>query len=54
MEKQICPICGKEYEEYPALSRKDNHTEICSECGQQEALEAFMSWKGENENEREN
>lgn len=23
-----CPICGREYIEYPAISRKDNLTEI--------------------------
>ena len=36
----LCPICGKEYEDYPALSRKDDMTEKCSECGTKEALEA--------------
>ena len=40
--KRICPLCGREYEEYPAISRKDNKTEICPECGTQEALEAFF------------
>ena len=38
--KRVCPVCGKEYSEYPALSRKDNTTEICPECGTREALEA--------------
>lgn len=38
--KRICPICGKEYADYPALSRKDNITEICPDCGIMEALEA--------------
>ena len=28
MEERICPICGRTYTEYPALSRKDNETEI--------------------------
>ena len=37
----ICPICGKEYTEHPAISRKDNVTEICPECGMKEALVAF-------------
>ena len=37
---QICPICGKEYEDRPAISRKDNKTEICPDCGTLEALEA--------------
>lgn len=39
-----CPICGKEYQEPPAISRKDNKkdnkTEICPDCGTLEALEA--------------
>ena len=37
----ICPVCGKEYKGYPALSRRDNKTEICPNCGVQEALEDF-------------
>ena len=39
-----CPECEKEYNSYPALSRKDNETEICPECGQREALEAFQGY----------
>ena len=37
-----CPMCHKEYYDYPALSRKDNKTEICPECGMREALEEFQ------------
>ena len=37
---RICPVCGKEYTEPPALSRKDNATGICPLCGMREALEA--------------
>lgn len=37
-----CPICKKEIVGYPALSRVDNKTEICSNCGQIEALQAFF------------
>ncbi len=36
----ICPRCGKEYKGHPALSRKDNKTYICPDCGTLEALEA--------------
>ena len=36
----ICPSCGKPYVGYPALSRKDNQTSICPDCGIREALEA--------------
>ena len=36
-----CPACGRAYQEHPALSRRDNHTEICPKCGMREALEDF-------------
>lgn len=36
----ICPVCGREYAAPPALSRKDNKTEICPVCGMREALDA--------------
>lgn len=42
--KRVCPKCGKEYSDYPAISREDNKTEICSECGQKEALDAFYNY----------
>lgn len=41
MESRICPVCGKEFREYPALSRKDNKTLICPDCGVREALEGI-------------
>lgn len=34
-----CPRCGKIFTEHPAISRKDNKTEICPTCGVEEALE---------------
>lgn len=37
---RICPKCGKTYCEEPALSRKNNRTSICPDCGMKEALEA--------------
>lgn len=40
-KSNVCPLCEKELGEYPALSRKDNKTEICSNCGMLEALEDF-------------
>lgn len=46
LEKQvsnprICPKCGNQIIGYPALSREDNKTEICSNCGTKEALQEF-------------
>lgn len=40
----ICPRCGKYIESYPALSRKDNKTKICSDCGTAEALESYIKY----------
>lgn len=37
-----CPICGGPINGYPAISRKDNKTEICSECGQREAMQSWI------------
>lgn len=39
----ICPNCHKEYSEPPALSRRDNKTYICSNCGTKEALYDFIN-----------
>lgn len=36
-----CPICNKPLGKYPAISREDNKTKICSNCGTLEALAAF-------------
>lgn len=41
---RVCPRCGKMYTDPPALSRIDNETEICSECGVQEALAAANNY----------
>jgi len=37
-EHRTCPICGKGYTDRPALSRADNKTAICPDCGTREAL----------------
>ena len=34
----VCPLCGRAYAGHPALSRKDNETLICPDCGTREAL----------------
>ncbi len=36
------PKCGKYYVGYPALSREDNKTEVCPDCGLKEAIEAII------------
>jgi NAD-dependent SIR2 family protein deacetylase len=33
-----CPRCNESYTGYPALSRRDNATDICSKCGTFEAI----------------
>ena len=38
-ESKVCPLCGKTYTGHPALSRKDDNTPICPDCGTLEALE---------------
>ena len=40
-EPKVCPLCGRTYTEVPALSRKDNTTPICPDCGTRESLEAI-------------
>ena len=35
---KICPKCGRAYSEVPAISREDNQTLICPDCGTREAL----------------
>ena len=40
----VCPICKKRFYSYPAISRKDNRTEICADCGVEEALEDFLKY----------
>lgn len=33
-----CPRCKNKTTSWPALSRKDNKTEVCDSCGSMEAL----------------
>ena len=40
-EIRLCPRCGQEYSGYPALSRADNKTYICADCGAREALQSI-------------
>lgn len=41
-----CPRCKETYTDYPALSRLDNKTDICTRCGTEEAL---YNWEHPNE-----
>lgn len=41
LKPKICPKCGREYCEPSALSRVDNKTPICPDCGTREALESI-------------
>lgn len=34
----VCPLCGRNYQGVPALSREDNKTLICPDCGTRQAL----------------
>ncbi len=38
MRTRTCPRCETEYLAWPALSRRDNRTDICRACGAEEAL----------------
>ena len=41
VRKRTCPVCHRQYTQHPALSRKDNKTEICPDCGVDEALDTI-------------
>ena len=47
---RTCPKCGCEYIGRPALSRRDNETEICPDCGTREALEDTFGASEETQN----
>ena len=40
-EKRTCPLCGEKYHGVPALSRDDNRTMICPNCGTRQSLESI-------------
>lgn len=52
MKVRICPICKRKYTEPPALSRVDNKTDICPDCGMMEALAAIPRRPGPAERNR--
>lgn len=53
MNETTCPLCGGELHEklvYNSLSRVDNETYICNQCGQVEALQIRTpSWNRRRE-----
>ena len=36
-----CPFCGHTYSGHSAISRTDNKTPICPDCGTREALQSL-------------
>lgn len=46
---RICPRCGARCTRTPALSRKDNQTLICPDCGTREALASMGVSREEQE-----
>lgn len=40
-EIKRCPKCGRNFPRLLALSRIDNKTMICDECGEKEALDSL-------------
>ena len=42
----FCPRCGVKLPDHPAaLSRVDNATEICSDCGTDEAMQDYVKYR---------
>ncbi len=42
---KICASCNQEIHGYPATSRKDNKTVICTTCALLEALHDLAAWQ---------
>ena len=47
---RCCPRCNSWYDAEPALSRADNKTEICPDCGTREAMAKYARHKREAQN----
>ena len=41
LKVRVCPICGQEYTDRPAISRTDGESPICPDCGTRQALESL-------------
>ena len=46
---QTCPLCGNIYFEPPALSRTDNKTYVCADCGTRQSLNSIGVPKDEQD-----
>lgn len=49
LQLRTCPRCGEVYSEHGSLSRVDNLTVLCPDCGTREALQSI----GVDEKEQE-
>ncbi|MCD7785745.1 MAG: hypothetical protein LUH18_09300 [Oscillospiraceae bacterium] len=45
----VCLRCGKTFVGVPAVSREDNETPICPDCGVREALDSIKVSKEEQD-----
>ena len=52
MELRKCPKCKCTYTEPPAISRADNKTEICSQCGTDEAMANWIKYMQTNKDDK--
>ena len=50
-ETKICPRCDEPYRGHPALSRRDNKTDICSDCGKAEVMNDYVPLFYEDDHE---
>ena len=41
LKVRVCPSCGQEYTDRPAISRTDGETPICPDCGIRESLQSI-------------
>ena len=46
---RTCPLCGNIYFEPPALSRTDNKTYVCADCGTRQSLNSIGVPKDEQD-----
>ena len=47
----ICPRCEKPSKEQAVFSRRDNKTDICSDCGNAEAMNDYVPLFSEDDHE---